>query len=64
MKTREDIEWQWERELEMEVEIIARGWLERPTDYALYLDNTFMVAYKNIEEIEEYLERYFMVNGE
>lgn len=64
MKTREDIEWYWEHELGQEVEILVRGWLERPTDFALYISGTFVVAYKNIEEIEEYLERYFMVNGE
>lgn len=57
----EDVEWEWEHELGQEVEILVRGWLERPTDYALYIGGTFVVAYKNIQEIEQYLERYFMV---
>lgn len=64
MKTREDIEWYWEHELGQEVEILVRGWLERPTDHALYIGGTFMVAYKHLHEIESYLERYFMTRKE
>lgn len=64
MRAREDIEWQWERELGQEVEIMPRGWVDNPTDFALFLDSTFIVAFKHLHEIENYLERYFLVNGE
>lgn len=59
-RTLEDVEWYWEHELGQEVEILPRGWVDSPTDYGLYLDGTFIVAYKNIHEIESYLERYFI----
>lgn len=56
----ETLEAYWSRELDALVEIVTRGWTERPTDYALYVDGTYMVSYKNLEEIEMYLETYFM----
>lgn len=57
----ETIESYWEAELGEGVDIVPRGWVDYPSDYALYLSGTFVVAYKNLEEIEDWLERYMMV---
>lgn len=55
------IEKQWSDELQEDVQIVSRGWAHSPDDYALHIGGTFVVAYKRISEIEDYLARYFMV---
>ena len=60
MKTK-SIEEFWAKELGQEVEIVSRGWVHSPQDHALYIGGTFMVAYKHLDEIEDWLARYFMV---
>lgn len=61
--TPEDVETFWTRELGQRVEIITRGWVDYPTDYGLWVEGTFMVAYKHLDEIEDYLAVYFMKAG-
>lgn len=60
----ETIESYWSLELGEDVEIVSRGWVDYPSDYALYLSGTYVVAYKNLEEIEQWMERYMMVSWE
>lgn len=57
------VERQWSKELDEDVEIVPRGWAHSPTDYALYIGGTHMISYRKVEEIEDYLARYFMVRG-
>ncbi|QOC59406.1 hypothetical protein SEA_LIFES_81 [Microbacterium phage Lifes] len=58
-----DVETYWTAELNEEVEIVPVGWTNMPTEYALYIGGTHVVAYKRLEEIEDYLSRYFCVKG-
>lgn len=58
-----DVETYWEQELGEPVEIVPVGWTNMPTEYALYIGGTHVVAYKRLEEIEDYLSRYFCVKG-
>lgn len=58
-----DVENYWSTELNEEVEIIPVGWTNIPTEFALYIGGTHVVAYKRLEEIEDYLSRYFCVKG-
>ncbi|USH44539.1 hypothetical protein SEA_CASSITA_85 [Microbacterium phage Cassita] len=58
-----DVETYWTAELNEEVEIIPVGWTNMPTEYALYIGGTHVVAYKRLEEVEDYLSRYFCVKG-
>lgn len=58
-----DVENYWTQELGESVEIVPRGWADYPSDYALYLGGTFIVAYKRLEEVEDYLSRYFVLKG-
>lgn len=58
--TKPDVEQFWTKELGEDVEIIARGWQSAPTDYALYISGTYMVAYKRLEEIEDWITRYML----
>lgn len=60
MRNEADIETYWERELGESVTILARGWVHSPTDFALYIGGTYMVAFKRLGEIESWLETYFM----
>lgn len=53
----------WSRELEEDIEIVIYGWREQPQEYALYIEGTYVVAYKRMAEIEEYLGMYFMKKG-
>lgn len=62
--TLDDIESYWQRELGEDVEIVPRGWVDYPADFALYLSGTFVVAYKHLEEVESWMERYMLVQGE
>lgn len=59
----QSIEDYWSRELGRTIEIVPRGWASTPDDYALYCDGTFMVSYKHLGEIEDYLSRYFVLKG-
>lgn len=58
--TLENVEGYWSRELRQDVEIVQRGWRDSPDDFALYIDGTHVVSYKNLAEIEDYLSRYFL----
>lgn len=58
-----DVETYWKSELNEEVEIVPVGWTNMPTEYALYIGGTHVVAYKRLEEIEDYLSRYFVLKG-
>lgn len=58
-----DVENYWAQELGETVEIIPVGWTNMPTEFALYIGGTHVVAYKRLEEIEDYLSRYFCVKG-
>lgn len=58
-----DVERYWTAELNEDVEIVPVGWTNMPTEYALYIGGTHVVAYKRLEEIEDYLSRYFCVKG-
>lgn len=53
----------WSVELDEDVEIVPRGLVEDPDDYVLYVAGTFMVSFKYLEEIEEYLGRLFVLGG-
>ena len=60
----ETVENYWQAELGEPVEIVPVGWADYPSEYALYLSGTHVVAFKRLEEIEHWLERYMMVQGE
>lgn len=62
-KSVSDIETYWESELGEGVDIVPVGWHDYPSEYALYISGTHVVAYKHLEEIEDWLERYMMVQG-
>lgn len=57
-----DVESYWSSELGETVEIVPVGWENMPTEYALYISGTHVVAYKRLEEIEDWLGRYMCVN--
>lgn len=59
-----DVEYYWSSELGETVEINPRGWVDYPSDYGLWVGGTFVVAFKRLEEIEDYLNRYFCVKEE
>lgn len=58
-----DLETYWSSELNEEVEIIPVGWTNMPTEFTLYISGTHVVAYKRLEEVEDYLDRYFVMKG-
>lgn len=58
-----DIETYWAQELGETVEIVPVGWTNCPTEFALYVGGTHVVAYKKLEEVEDYLSRYFVLKG-
>lgn len=58
-----DVESYWTQELGEDVEIVPVGWTNMPTEFALYVGGTHVVAFKRLEEIEDYLARMFMVKG-
>lgn len=59
----ETVESYWTAELGEPVEIVAVGWVDYPSEYALYISGTHVVAFKRLEEVEEWLERYMCVRG-
>jgi len=61
--TLDNIENYWSRELQSDVEIVGRGWGHSPDDYALYIDGTYLTSFKRIDEIEDYLGKYFVLEG-
>jgi len=62
-KSIDSVENYWSAELGETVEIVPVGWVEYPSEYALYISGTHVVAFKKLEEIEDYLSRYFCVKG-
>lgn len=64
MTTLTDAETYWSAEIGESVDINPRGWADYPSDYGLWIGGTFVVAFKRLEEIEDYLSRYFCVTGE
>lgn len=63
MKSTSDVESYWSKELGEGVDIVPVGWVNMPTEYALYVGGTHVVAFKRLDEIEDYLARMFMVKG-
>lgn len=59
----ETLESYWSAELGEGVDIVPVGWHDYPSEYALYISGTHVVAFKKLEEIEDYLSRYFCVKG-
>lgn len=57
----QDIENYWSDELGEDVRILPVGWAEYPSEWSLYISGTHVVAFKKLEEIEDYLSRYFCV---
>ena len=53
----------WSRELDEPVQVEVNGWREGPNDYSLYISGAFVVAFRHLHEIEDYLGRYFMRRG-
>lgn len=58
-----DLETYWSKELGETIEIVPRGWVHSPEDFALYVSGVFVISFKHLDEIEDYLARYFMVQG-
>ena len=58
-----DVETYWSEELGEGVDIVPVGWVNMPTEYALYVSGTHVVSFKGLDEIEDYLDRYFCVKG-
>lgn len=58
-----DVETYWSKELGEGVDIVPVGWVNMPTEYALYVSGTHVVSFKGLDEIEDYLDRYFVVKG-
>ena len=58
-----DVETYWSEELGEGVDIVPVGWVNMPTEYALYVSGTHVVSFKGVDEIEDYLDRYFCVKG-
>lgn len=58
-----DVETFWSSELGEEVKIVPVGWRDYPSEFALYISGTHVVAFKRLDEIEDYLDRYFCVKG-
>ena len=58
MKTK-DVETFWSERIGEDVDIIPRGLISNPDDVALYIGGTFMIAYKDLSEIEDYLAIHF-----
>lgn len=54
----------WTKELQEEVSILPMGYVSNPTEVGLWVGGTFITSYKRLDEIENYLETYFMVKGE
>lgn len=54
----------WSHELGQDVAIISMGFVTSPREHGLWVDGTFIVSYKNLHEIDEYLSRYFLVQPE
>lgn len=59
----ESLESYWAAELGETVDIVPVGWADYASEYALYISGTHVVAYKHLEEIEQWMERYMMVQG-
>lgn len=59
-----DVESYWSSELGEPVEIVPVGWVDYPSEYALYVNGTHVVAFKRLDEIENYLSRMFMMKEE
>lgn len=51
----------WSEELKQDISIIPMGFVSSPKEYGLWVDGTFITAYKHLEEIENYLGIYFLV---
>lgn len=60
----ETLESYWSAELGEPVDIVPVGWADYPSEYRLLISGTDVVSYKHLEEIENWLERYMMVQGE
>lgn len=59
----ETLESYWSAELGEGVDIVPVGWAEYPSEYRLLIGGTDVVSYRHLEEIENWLERYMMVQG-
>lgn len=59
----ETVESYWTAELGEPVEIVAVGWVDYPSEYALHISGTHVVAFKRLEEVEDFLDSYFVRTG-
>lgn len=60
----ETLESYWTAELGEAVDIVPVGWAESPAEYRLLIGGTDVVSYRYLDEIESWLEKYMMVQGE
>lgn len=63
MESVEDLSKRWTEELGQEIKVISMGFVDSPREYGLWVDGTFITAYKHLSEIENYLSIYFLVKG-
>lgn len=62
MKDRiEELQAYWSEELQEDVQILPMGFVATPDEVGLWVGGTFITSYKRLDEIEDVLERYFMV---
>jgi hypothetical protein len=59
----ETLESYWAAELGETVDIIPVGWADSPAEYRLLIGGTDVVSYRHLEEIEQWLERYMVLEG-
>lgn len=62
-KSLPDVENYWAAELGEPVDIVPVGWADYPSEYRLLISGTDVVAFKRLEEVEDYLSRYFCITG-
>jgi len=48
-----DLETYWSKELGETIEIVPRGWVHSPDDFALYVSGVFVVSFKHLDESED-----------
>lgn len=58
-----DVENYWSAELGETVEITPIGWNEWPSEYGLYVNGSSVGSFRMLEEVEDYLSRYFVLKG-
>lgn len=54
----------WSQELAEEVQIVKNLWATEAPDYAVYISGVHVVAFQRLQEVEDYLGKYFMKRGQ